>query len=56
MSHWINIEKKDIEISTDDEDIDIWYKRDYNGNCYISVKVKDIIDILKENNLFDNIK
>ena len=51
MSHWINISRDNITFDKSQNEIDILYKVDYSGNCYLCVKVKDIIGILKENNL-----
>lgn len=56
MSEWYDIKKEDINIdilkngNKDEININFGFS-DYSGNRYISVKTKDLIEILKENNL-----
>jgi len=52
MSNWIEINKQDIELSDDKEEIEIMLEPDEFGNNYITVKVKDIKELLGEK-LFD---
>ena len=53
MSYWIDIQENDISLSENKEEIHIWYKSDCNGNCYISVKTKDMLDFIKKERLTD---
>jgi hypothetical protein len=45
MSNWIDIDKDDISISKN--------KQDDFGNCYVTIKVKDMLEILKEKGIIN---
>lgn len=51
MRYWIDIKKDNITFDYFQNEVNILYKAEYNWHHYISVKLKDIIDVLKENNL-----
>jgi hypothetical protein len=58
MSEWYNAlydddpEKSDITYDTENMTFDIYVKNNDFGNVYVTVKVKDIIEILKKYSLF----
>lgn len=55
MSDWKTIKKKEFEL--DGDEINFYVCSDDNwGNYYAVLKVKDLIEFLKENNLLTNLK
>lgn len=52
MSKWYKVEKDDIEISRDGKEIEICAGSNDEGNIYVEVDIKDIIDLL----IYDNIE
>lgn len=54
MSHWIDIKKNDIDI--DGEDIDVFIGRDEFGVNYITIKIKDLVEVIKETKINDNFR
>jgi len=56
MSEWYNVKREDISIdisrreNKDDVDINFGFS-DYSGERYIKVKTKDLIEVLRDNNL-----
>jgi hypothetical protein len=58
MSEWYNAlydddpEKSDITYDAENMTFDIYVKNNDFGNVYVTVKVKDIIEILKKYSLF----
>lgn len=50
MSIWVDIPKDDITLSDDKKEIHILYKSDLQGNYYVSILVKDILEAINENN------
>ena len=55
MSEWINAKKEDISMLAGEDDLHIWIGRNENGNKYISVNTKDLIDILAKEGLINKI-
>ena len=47
MSYWYEPKKEDIDING--EDIDIFLTQDTGGSVYCSVKIKDIKELLEQN-------
>jgi hypothetical protein len=58
MNEWYNAlydddpEKSDITYDAENMTFDIYVKNNDFGNVYVTVKVKDIIEILNKYNLF----
>ena len=50
MSKWYEpkLEFKDIWLDDDEEEIHVLFDQDEDGNCYVSLKVRDIKRVLKE--------
>lgn len=49
MSKWFEPEKEEISLSYDGEEIHALIDSDSEGNIWVSLKVKDIIELLKNN-------
>ena len=47
MSHWYEPTTEDIDFSDDKEEMHIYLYQDEFGSNYCSLKVKDVIEILK---------
>lgn len=50
MSYWHEPRKEDIDFSEDWEEMHIYLYSDKNGAVYVSLKVKDIRDLLTKPN------
>lgn len=48
MSFWKDINKEDISMDNNGEEIHVLYNTDDQGNYYISLKTADILETLKE--------
>ena len=46
MSIWREIEKEYLSLSEDKKEIEILYKSDIIGNYYLTIKVKDVLELL----------
>lgn len=47
MSYWYEVKKEDIDITEDGQEIHIYLGSDESGNIYVSLKSKDIKELLK---------
>lgn len=47
MSYWYEPKKEDIDLTEDGDEMHIYLKSDKSGAIYVSLKVKDVKDILK---------
>lgn len=58
MSYWYEPTIEDIDFSDDKEEMHVYLDSDEFGNNYCSLKVKDIIEILKKEKLIsvDNLE
>jgi hypothetical protein len=54
MSNWIEPKKEDIDLSDDKKEIHIYLFNDDFGANYVSIKVKDIIDLLLKNGILES--
>ena len=48
MSVWYDVEKENIDFSENHEEIHILFDSDNYGNNYVSIKTKDIMELLKD--------
>lgn len=49
MSEWFDMEKEDISMPKEKDEVHIWFEQDDNGNRYVSIKTEDLVAVLKEN-------
>ncbi len=54
MSEWKEIKKSDLELDGDEISFCVYSDPNW-GNHYAVLKVKDLIEFLKENNLWTNL-
>jgi hypothetical protein len=47
MSYWYEPKKEDMDITEDGKEVHIVIDSDDSGNIYVSLKVKDLKDLLK---------
>jgi len=49
MSEWneFNIKKDEISFSKDKKEMHIRFESNYDGNVYLSIKIKDVIEALR---------
>ena len=48
MSTWFEPKKEEISLSDDGKELQVRFDSDYSGNIWISLKVQDVKDILKD--------
>jgi hypothetical protein len=53
MSDWLEAEKKDISLSDKKDEIHIWFESNVWGSRYISVKIEDMLEVLREKGIIN---
>lgn len=48
MSQWYEPKKDDMFVDKESGDLCIHFDSDYNGAIYIEVKIKDVLEVIKE--------
>jgi len=54
MSNWIEAKKESLSLSEDKKELHIYIDDDYSGAVYVSVQIKQILELLGIKNAVDN--